>query len=227
MRVSRRGRKLSHSQATEREICQALGMPMKELSEWIRSAVRMFCQMRSETMVFLLLHFRRSDNPQLVEELGASLEARMKAQILHGYLTSLGHQLTEDLISEVCSMAWTILLESPHGRGIWMQLCFDRFIQNLCRDVLRKQRASGILSYDSNAEIRNLVLNIESPGPSAEDLVYLREVLSQLKPRECQVFLMQRGLNECQQSIGLTINRSNRSVRSLLKQAELKLKAVS
>jgi RNA polymerase sigma factor (sigma-70 family) len=202
-------------------------MPEQGLLDWIRNSVRRFCQMRSETIVFLLLHFRRSDNPQLVEELGASLEARMKTQILHGYLTSLGHQLTEDLISEVCSRAWTVLLESPHDRGIWMQLCFDRFILNLCRDVLRKQRTSDLLSYDSNAEIRNLAMSIESPGPSAEDMVYLREVLSQLKPRQCQVFLMQHGLNECQQSIALKINRSNRSVRSLLKQAELRLKAVS
>jgi hypothetical protein len=134
--------------------------------------------MRPETMVFLLLHFRRGGNQQLVEELSICLEARMKGQILRGYLSSLGRQLAEDLSSEVCSLAWTILLESPHERGIWMQLCFDRFILNLCHDVLRKQRASGLLSYDSNGEIRNLALSLESPGPSAEDMVYLREVLS-------------------------------------------------
>jgi hypothetical protein len=91
MRVTRKGRQLSHSQATEKEICQALQMPEQGLLDWIRNSVRRFCQMRSETMVFLLLHFRRSDNPQLVDELGVSLEARMKAQILHGHLTSLGH----------------------------------------------------------------------------------------------------------------------------------------
>jgi RNA polymerase sigma factor (sigma-70 family) len=183
--------------------------------------------MRAETIVFLLLHYRRVNNAALVEELAAALELRMRAQILHRYLCRLGAQLTEELSTDVCSHAWTVLLESPHGRGVWMQICFDRFVRSLCRDALRKKNASHLVSYDSDAAIRNLALSIESPGPSIEDTVYLRELLSRLEPRQRQVFLMQHGLNEGQRTIALTVHRSERSVRTLLKEAEQQLQAAS
>jgi RNA polymerase sigma factor (sigma-70 family) len=200
-------------------------MSEDELRDWIRRSAQRLSLIRPETFVFLLLHYRRINNPVLVEELAAGLEVRIRAQVVHWYLCRLGRQLTEDLSSEVCSQAWTVLLESPHGRGIWLQICFDRFIRSLCRDVLRKKDANSSLSYDSNAEVRNLALSIESPGPSIEDILYLREVLSQLEPRQRQVFLMQRGLNECQRTIASAVDRSERSVRTLLKQAERQLQA--
>jgi DNA-directed RNA polymerase specialized sigma24 family protein len=224
-RVTGNGRSLSHSPRTEGQILHALQMSDDELRDWILRATQRFSLMRAETFVFLLLHYRRVNSPVLVEELAAGLEVRMRAQIVQWYVNGLGHRRTEDLSSEVCSQAWTILLESPHGRGIWMQICFDRFIRSLCRDVLRKKGASDILSYDSNSEIRSLALSVSSAGPSAEEMVYLREVLSQLEPRQRQVFLMQRGLNERQRTIASAVHRSERSVRTLLKEAERQLQA--
>jgi len=135
-RVTRDGRNLSHSPRTEGQILQALQMPDDELRDWIRRATQRFSLMRAEAIVFLLLHYRRVNSPVLVEELAAGLEVRMRAQIVQWYVTGLGHQRTADLRSEVCPQAWTILLESPHDRGIWMQICFDRFIRSLCRDGL-------------------------------------------------------------------------------------------
>lgn len=219
------GRNLSHSPRTEGQILDALQMSNDELVDWIRRATQRLSLMRAEAIVFLLLHYRRVNSPALVEELAVGLAVRMRAQIVHCYLSGLGHQRTEDLSNEVSPHAWTILLESPHGRGIWMQICFDRFMHSLCRDVLRKKGASEILSYDSNSEIRNLALSVDSPGASVEDILYLREVLSQLEPRHRQVFLMQRALNECQRTIASTVNRSERSVRTLLKEAERRLQA--
>jgi RNA polymerase sigma factor (sigma-70 family) len=224
-RVTRGRRKLSHSPGTERQIDQALRTSEDQLIDWIRRSAQLLSLMRPEVIVFLLLHFRRVNKPVVVEELAAGLDVRIRAQIVHCYLCRLGRQLTEDLSSEVCFLAWSILLESPHGRGVWMQICFERFIRSLCRDVLRQQRMTDVLSYDSNAEIRDLALSIESSGTCIEDIVYLREVLSKLKPRQRQVFLMQRGLNECQRTIASTVNLSERSIRTLLKQAERRLRA--
>lgn len=220
--VTRNGRTLSHSPETERQILLALKMPEGKLRDWIRGPGEGL--MRAEAIVFLLLHYRRINNPVLVEELAVGLQTRMNTQIRSSYRSRLGRQVTTDLSSEVCSRAWTVLLESPHGRGIWMQICFDRFVRSLCRDVLRKKSASDMLSYDSNQETKKLALSIESRGPSVEDVVYLREVLSELGPRQRQAFLMRHGLNECQRTIARALHRSERSVRTLLKQAEQQLR---
>lgn len=223
--AKRNGRTLSHSPGTERQILLALQMADYELREWIRALGKGL--MRPEAIVFLLLHYRRVNNPILVEELAAGLEMRIRTQIRYWYRCQLGRQLLEDVSSDVCSQAWTVLLESPHGRGIWMQICFDRFIRSLCRDVLRKKSASEIPSYDSNLEIRRLALSVESRGPSVEDVVYLREALSQLGPRQRQAFLLRHGLNEHQRTIAVAVHRSERSVRTLLKQAEQRFQAAS
>jgi hypothetical protein len=194
-------------------------MKPEELMAWTMNPPISALPPREETMVFLLAHHRStSDNPLLVEELAAALDARIRSESTHRYLPLLGAHGTEEIVREVASLAWIVMLGSQKRR-VWAEICFHRFIRNLGRDVLRKLRAREVVSLDTDGTARTAALDVASQGLSVEDMVYLREVLAQLKPRQRDAFLLHHS-RESQRAIGRIVGRSDRSVRTWLKQTE-------
>lgn len=218
---TRAGRKLAHTDNTEQQIRLGLLLEPEELVAWTRAPL-LSESLLEEAMVFLLLHHRGTGNPFLVEALAAALDQRMRIRAIDCCGNTFGPHARE-LSDDVVSSAWIILLKSPDGRGVWLQICFHRFIKNLIRDVLRMRLFDTALS-DLDSEAAPEVMD-QSPSP--EDLIYAEEVLSQLKPHQRHAFIMQRGFRESQRAIAKTLGRSDRSVRTWLKQAESKLNAGS
>lgn len=219
----RDGTKLHHADEPEKQIRVGLQMRPEEVISWARAPARIG-SLTEEAMVFLILYYRAAGNTQMVELLAAALDQKIKAQVSNRYASLIGVAASRELCANVAPQAWIIMLESPTGRGVWSQLCFRRFIHNLARDILRGMQNSALVSLDSD-EGRAVALAVKSRSASPEDLVYLREVLSQLKPRERRAFVLQHGFREPQRAIAGAYGRSDRSVRSWLKQAERQLHA--
>lgn len=219
---TRAGRKLVHADNTEQQIQLGLRLEPEELMAWTRAPLSSEALLE-EAAVFLLLRHRATGSTLLVEALAAALDQRMRLRAIECSGNIVGPHARE-LCADVVSLAWIILLESPGGRGVWLQICFRRFIQNLTRDVLRGIRLGEAMLLDSDSEAAPEVMD-QSASP--EDLIYVREVLSQLKPHQRQAFIMQRGFREPQCVIAKTLGRSDRSVRTWLKQAQRQLNARS
>jgi DNA-directed RNA polymerase specialized sigma24 family protein len=109
-------------------------------------------------------------------------------------------------------------------RRIWAEICFHRFVLNLGRDVLRKLRQQETVSLDTDSSARTAALAVAGQGASPEEMVYLREVLSEMKPRQREAFLLHH-VNEPQREIARAVGRSDRSIRTWLKQTEHRLQA--
>jgi len=220
---TRDGKKLAHPHYAEQQIQLALGLQPMAFVSWINTASASGALVE-EAMVFLLLHHRAIGDSLVVESLAAALDHRMRARAVECYGNMLGGHSSRELCDDVVSRAWVILLESPTGRGVWLQICFRRFIHNLARDVSREMRLGEATSFElDSADARETMDHSASP----EDLVYAREMLAQLKPHQRQVFILQRGFRETQGAIGKTLGRSDRSVRTWLRQAERQLNAKS
>jgi hypothetical protein len=219
---TRVGSRFHHADEAEQQIRLGLKVEPEEFISWTKAPAQSG-SLAPEAMVFFILHYRARGNALVVESLAAALDQKMKARVTDCYANLIGAQASRELSANVASLAWIIILDSPTGRGIWSQLCFRRFIHNLARDVLRGIRNSAV-SLDSD-EGQAVALAVASQSPSPEDLVYLREVLSQLKPRQRRAFVLQHGFREPQHAIARTFGRSDRSVRSWLKQADRRLNA--
>ncbi len=219
-----KGKRLYHADAPERQIRTALEMDTEELISWSRAPITSLGTLTEEALIFLILHFRAGGNALLVEQLAAGLDQKMKTRVSDYYARVLGAQASRELSANVASLAWIIMLEAPAGRGIWSQLCFRRFVHNLARDVLRAIRHAEAVSLDANDRF-GFAPEIRSPSLSPEDAVYLREALSLLKPHERLAFVLQHGFREPQRTIALSLGRSDRSVRTWLRQAERRLHA--
>jgi RNA polymerase sigma factor (sigma-70 family) len=175
-------------------------------------------------MVFLMVQHRSAGRHLLlVEELAGTLDTRIRFETTRRYLPVLGASRTEEIVGEVTSLAWIGMLESESRRA-WAEICFHRFILNLGRDALRKLRQQKTVSLDTDDTARTAVLAVAGQGASPEDMVYLREVLSEMKPRQREAFLMHH-VNEPQRAIAQAVGRSDRSVRTWLKQTEHRLQA--
>lgn len=218
---TRDGRKLSHTDQTERQIQLSLRLQREELASWI-SAPSLTEALLDEAMVFLFLHHRATGDALLVELLAAALGQRMRVRAIEFYGNILGPHSSRELCEDVTSLAWIILLESPTGRGVWLQLCFRRFIHNLACDVLRGMKLYDAAPLELDSASAPEVMD-QSASP--EDIVYAREALLQLRPRQRQAFIMQRGFREPQRVIADTLGCSDRSIRTWLKQAERQLNA--
>lgn len=220
---TRGGKQLTHPRQAEQQIQLGLRLPSRELLLWIRDP-SLSGYVVEEAIVFLLLHHRDSGDTLLVEALAAALDQRMRARAMECCGKISGVHFSRELCEDVASLAWIILLESPAGRGVWLQICFRRFIQNLTRDVLRGMRFFDTRLSDLDSEA---VPEVIDQSASPEDLVYVQEVLSQLNPQQRQAFIMQRGFREPQRAIAKTLGRSDRSVRTWLKQAQRQLNVES
>lgn len=220
---TRGGKKLAHTDQAEQQIQLALRQQPEELLLWI-DAHSSSGSLVEEAMVFLLVHHRSAGDSLVVESLAAALDQRMRARAAECSGNFMGALSNQELCKEVASLAWIILLESPGGRGVWLQLCFRRFIHNLVRDVLRGIRPANVAVADLDS---GAALEVVDHRASPEDLVYAREMLAQLKPHQRQAFIMQYGFREPQGVIAKTLGRSDRSVRTWLKQAERQLNAES
>lgn len=218
---TRGGRKLAHADQTEHQIRLGLQLKPEELVSWIR-APSTSESLVEEAMVFLLLHHRATGDHALVETLAAALDQKMTARVMDCHTNLSGATASRELCEDVASLAWIILLEAPTGRGIWLQLCFGRFIHNLARDVLRRSRQFDAVSVHVDAG-SDRAEEIVSQTPSLEDLVCARDMLSQLKPRQRQAFVLQHGFREPQRAIARMLGRSDRSVRTWLKQPQRQL----
>lgn len=221
-----KGRRLHHPDAPERQIRSALEMETHELISWTRFPITSLGTLTEEALIFLILHHRAGGNTVLVEQLAAALDQKMKTRVADYYARIMGAQGSRELSANVASLAWIIMLEAPAGRGIWSQLCFRRFMHNLARDVLRTVRHADAVSLDANDAFA-LASAMRGHSMSPEDAVYLREALSLLKSHERHAFVLQYAFREPQRTIALSLGRSDRSVRTWLRQAERRLHAGS
>jgi DNA-directed RNA polymerase specialized sigma24 family protein len=215
------GRELAHSAKTEEQICFGLQLKPEELVSWVK-ANSPSGSLTEEALVFLILHYRASGSSLLVESLAANLDKRMRART-DSYAGLLGVPASRELCAEVVSLAWIHILKIPIGRGVWAQICCRRFLRNLLRDELRRSRQFDAISLDSDEGA--LAVKVVSHNSSPEDLVYAKEILSQLKPRQRQAFVLQHGFGEPQREIARAFGRSDRSVRTWLRQIERRLNA--
>jgi hypothetical protein len=205
---TRRGKKLTHTEHAEQQIQLGLQLQPQELVSWIDTSSGSLAE---EAMVFLLMHHRSAGGSLIEEILAAAVDQRMRARAAECYGNFMGAFSSKELCKEVASLAWIILLESPAGRGVWLQLCFRRFIHNLARDVLRGIRPANMTLADLDSVAG---LEMMDHRASPEDLVYAREMLAQLKPHQRQAFIMQHGFREPQGAIAKALGRSDRSVRT-------------
>jgi len=217
-----KGKRLHHADAPERQIRKALEMDTQEVVSWSRAPIASLGTLTEEALIFLILHYRACGNALVVEQLAAGLDQRMKTRVTDYYARVLGAQASRELSANVASLAWIIMLEAPAGRGVWSQLCFRRFLHNLARDVLRALRHAEAFSLDANDRF-GFASEIRSQSVSPEDAVYLREALSLMKPHERVAFVLQHGFRESQRTIAQSFGRSDRSVRTWLRQAERRL----
>jgi len=181
------GRELAHSDQTEEQICLGLQLKPEELVWWVK-ANSPSGSLTEEALVFLILHYRASGNSLLVESLAAMLDKRMRART-DSYAALLGVPNSRELCADVVSLAWILILKGPTDRGVWAQICCRRFLHNLLRDGLRGSRQFDAISLDSDEGA--LAVRVVSQSSSPEELVYAKEILSRLKPRQRQAFILQ------------------------------------
>lgn len=223
-RHARNGRRLHHAPETEQQICRGLAMDPDELVAWARNSPLTASPLREESMVFLMVQHRSaSRHLLLVEELAGTLDARIRCETTRRYLPVLGASGTEEIVREVASLAWIVMLQSEKRR-IWAEICFHRFVLNLGRDVLRMLREQKTVSLDTDNTARTAALAVAGQGASPEEMIYLREVLSEMKPLQREAFLLHH-VNEPQRAIAKAVGRSDRSVRTWLKHTEHRLQA--
>jgi DNA-directed RNA polymerase specialized sigma24 family protein len=215
------GRELAHSDQTEEQIGLGLQLNPQELVSWANGN-SLSGSLTEEAMVFLILHHRATGNSFLVESLAAVLDKRLRART-DSYAGLLGVPANRELCADAVSSAWILILKVPIGRGIWAQICCRRFVHNLLRDELRRIRQFDAISLDSDEGV--LAGKVVSQNSWPEDLVYAQEILSQLKPRQRQAFVLQHGFGEPQDAIARAFRRSDRSVRTWLRHVERRLNA--
>lgn len=224
---TRDGRKFSHGALPEAQIHTALQLSDLDLKKWAHDETRFFGPLSDEAILFLI-QVCSSDgrSTDVSNELTALLHDKLKGRIISSYRGKIGTTAAEEFASQCCSAFWIRVFDWESAKSAWAQVCFWPSVFQFAKDAMKSHKVhmGPIVPLDSDIATRSFVREIPSRDIGLDDLVYIKEVLSEMKPSERLAFALRHSFDASIKEIGTVTGYSETKVKTLLRKKNKQLR---
>jgi len=222
----RKQQPLRHPALVEAQI--ELGHSIKpfELLQWSTGQIEPLGPIREEALVFLILHSRFADEVfNEVNDLATIVVQRIKSAITHSFCNYVYEERIEAFGDVVSQLFWLRVLDHEDATAAWAQVAFWPFVFTLAKGLLKRERFEHELFISFESDRVNFTAHDRPVSrPLSMDLVLIEELLDYLNPIQRRAFVLRYYEERSLQEIGKTLNRTERSVRNILRASEDRLR---
>jgi hypothetical protein len=217
---------LYHSDNVEAQIELARTIRPLELFQLSKEHFGPLGPIREETMVFLILESRFSDDNSVgVNDLTTMIDELIKSAIAHRFGRQIPAERIESFCCLVSQLFWLRVLDHEDATAAWAQVAFWPFVITLAKGLLKRDRFErGIFSSLESDPSTHSVYELAASEPiSVYDSILIDELLQVLTPIQRRAFVLRNYQEFSLEEIGRVLNRSQRAVRNILNACEKRL----
>jgi DNA-directed RNA polymerase specialized sigma24 family protein len=222
----RKQQQLRHPEPVEAQIHFVSSIRPLELFQWTTGHIEPLGPIRGETLMFLILNSRFSDDhSSIVNDLATIIVDRIKSAIRRRFCRQVPEERMEAFCSRVSQLFWIRALDHEDATAAWAQVSFWPFVMTLARGLLKRDRfeRETFLSLESDLSTHAADELPVSDSLSVYDAILIDELLQVLTPIQRRAFILRYYQEFSLLEIGGVINRTERSVHNILIACEKRL----